>query len=65
MSRFNEIEATIIMIAEERRRKKALQDYCFHKTVESGICVDCEKDVGQERLEAGYQQAKDLRKYGP
>lgn len=64
MSRFSEIDSQIIMIAEERRRKELLQRECFHKTQESGICVDCGKDVGQERLEAGYQQSKDRRKYG-
>lgn len=44
MTRFESVEADILLVAEIRRQEREKQEQCLHRDHEHGICVDCGAD---------------------
>lgn len=56
MSRMQSVDWDVILVAEERRKKK-LQAECSHHFQKQRFCTDCEKD-----LSADLQDEADFRR---
>jgi hypothetical protein len=40
------------------------EETCEHWDTDDHCCLDCGKDLTEDRMAAAYDRAKDLRKYG-